>query len=77
MTVSEVEAEFVESALAGCNFEQWAMSQCGKELTHLLIAENLNLKDASRWNECSNGPRSNCEHVRSSGGVSEAQDVEL
>ena len=38
MTVSEVEAEFVESALAGCNFEQWAMSLCGKELTHLLIA---------------------------------------
>ena len=38
MTVSEVEAEFVESAFAGCIFEQWAMSQCGKELTHLLIA---------------------------------------
>ena len=36
-----------------------------------------NLKAASRWNECSNGPRSNCELVRSSGGVSEAQDVEL
>ena len=25
MTVSEVEAKFVESAFAGCIFEQWAM----------------------------------------------------
>ena len=26
MTLSEVEAKFVESAFAGCIFEQWAMS---------------------------------------------------